>query len=178
MLEENMTTGLPKKLTRKEKQEKIQRKEKKAKSKIQRKEKKQNQPEKEQEEGREEHPHREGSARQLSKLQAQWNKQLRNQQLQNRQHRQALSENTAPSPKRLNQKKTPPPEKINEPTQISVRNRQSALAVALGNPILIIPSKTTLRKTKNQFAIESSTHVVPTNGKHDKYQKIDTRNGF
>ena len=73
-------------------------------------------------------------------------------------------ENTAPSPSRLNQKKTHPqlPRISAEVTKKSTKNRQSALAGALGTPVPIsaineakqMPSE----PKKKQFSIESPTN--------------------
>ena len=67
------------------------------------------------------------------------------------------SETSAPWPKRLNQKKTPPNALPTEPTRKPVRNRQSNLANALGNPELI-DTKKKENKKKIQFISRSSHH--------------------
>ena len=66
------------------------------------------------------------------------------------------SEDIAPSPKRLNQKRTPQASAA-IPTRKSTRNRQLTLTNALGNPILINTINDASQKTKTplQFEIDS-----------------------
>ena len=74
----------------------------------------------------------------------------------------STSEKTAPSPKRLNKKKTSEIYKTIEPTQKSVRNRQSTIAWAVRSPI---PKKTLevtqISTLKKQFTKETSTDGSP-----------------
>ena len=70
------------------------------------------------------------------------------------------SEDIAPSPKRQHKKRTPPPPPAisTEPLRKSTRNRHSALSTAFGNPVPINAINTKhdeKRKTPQQFEIDS-----------------------
>ena len=76
------------------------------------------------------------------------------------------SENSAPLSKRLIQKKTTPTV-IDESTGKSIRNRQSPLAKALENPVLIktIDMPKQESQKKKEFSIVSPTDTTPTEAK-------------
>ena len=71
------------------------------------------------------------------------------------------SENTAPSPKRVNKKKTPETAKLLAPTKKSAGARQSALAGALENPVPINAIGNLPKSLVKQFFIESPTDRIP-----------------